>query len=157
HRAEAVVEREALTLGVQGPVRARPLFAARGPAVYRDPLPAAVRTAIAEAGGVASATSGPVWVQRIRDHCPDLAASALVSQLAVEPLRLDGPPDPRYVRITLARLELPTVEARVAELMARVQRMNPLTDKDEYLARAPELFALQQHARALRELTAGEL
>ena len=157
HNAQVVAEREALKLAIQEPVLAGPLFDVLGPDVYRDPLHAAVRTAIAEAGGAASATSGPVWVQRIRDHCPDLAASALVSQLAVEPLRLDGPPDPRYVRITLARLELPTVEARVAELMARVQRMNPLTDKDEYLARAPELFALQQHARALRELTAGEL
>lgn len=152
-----VVEREALKLALQEPVLAGPLFDALGVEAYHDQVHAAVRTAIADAGGAATATSGAGWVQGVRDACPDLAAGALVGALAVEPLRLDGEPDPGYVRVTLARLELVTVDARLAELKARVQRVNPITSREEYLARAAELFSLEQHARALRERAAGGL
>src|SRR5690606_298002 len=86
-----------------------------------------------------------------------LPISALVTELAVEPLQLDRDPDPRYVAITMARLELVTVEARVAELKSRAQRVNPVADKTQYLALAAELFSLEQHARALRERVSGEL
>jgi DNA primase len=152
-----VVEREALKLAIQEPVLAGPLFDALGVQAYHHPLHAAVRTAIAGAGGAGTATSGAAWVQRVRDACPDLAAAALVGELAVEPLRSAGEPDPQYVRVTLARLELVTVDARVAELKSRVQRVNPVTDKEEYLAGAAELFSLEQHARALRERATGGL
>ncbi len=152
-----VVEREALKLAIQEPVLAGPLFDALGVEAYHHPVHVSVRTAIAEAGGAASAASGPGWVQRVREACADLAASAMVSELAVEPMRIDGEPDPNYVRVTLAKLELVTVDARVTELKSRVQRLNPVTDKDVYLARAAELFSLEQHARALRERATGGL
>lgn len=152
-----VVEREALKLAIQEPVLAGPVFDTLGVEAYHHPLHAAVRAAIAEAGGCASATSGAVWVQRVRDACADLGSGALVSELAVEPLHLDGEPDPRYLGVTLAKLELVTVDARVAELKSKVQRVNPVTDKETYLALAAELFSLEQHARALRERATGGL
>jgi DNA primase len=152
-----VVEREALKLAIQEPALAGPVFDALGVEAYHHPLHAAIRTAIAEAGGCAAATSGVVWVQRVRDACVDLAASALVNELAVEPLRLDGEPDPHYLGITLAKLELVTVDAQVAELKSKVQRVNPVTEKSEYLALAASLFSLEQHARAMRERAAGGL
>jgi DNA primase len=152
-----VAEREALKLALQEPVLAGPVFDALGGEAYHHPLHAAVRTAIEEAGGCAAATSGVVWVQRVRDACTDLAAAALVNELAVEPLRLDGEPDPRYVGVMLARVELVTVDAQVAELKSKVQRVNPVTDKTAYLSLAAELFSLEQHARALRERATGGL
>jgi DNA primase len=152
-----LVEREALKLALQEPVLAGPVFDAVTVAAYHHPVHAAVRTAIAEAGGCTGATSGPVWVQRVRDACADLAANALVSELAVEPLRLAADPDPHYVGVTLAKLELVTVDAQVAELKSKVQRVNPVTDKPQYLALAAELFSLEQHARALRERATGGL
>jgi DNA primase len=152
-----VAEREALKLALQEPVLAGPVFDALGPEVYHHPLHQVIRQAIAAAGGCVSTTGGPGWVQQIRDACPDLAAGALVNELAVEPLRLAGDPDPRYVAITMAKLELVTVDARVAELKSRAQRVNPVADKTQYLALAAELFSLEQHARALRERAAGEL
>jgi DNA primase len=152
-----LVEREALKLALQEPVLAGPVFDALGVDSYHHPLHAAIRTAIAEAGGCATATSGVVWVQRVRDTCADLGAAALVNELAVEPLRRDGEPDPHYVGVTVAKLELVTVDARVAELKSKVQRVNPVTEKQEYLALAAELFSLEQHARALRERAAGGL
>src|SRR5690606_1753113 len=114
-----------------------------------------IRTAVAEAGGAAAATGGAVWIEAVRDACPDLVARALVSELAVEPLRLDGEPDPRYVQVTLARLELGSVTVRIRELKSKVQRINPVTNKDEYFAYYGELISLEQHARALREQAAG--
>jgi DNA primase len=152
-----VAEREALKLALQEPGLAGPVFDALGQEAYHHPLHAAVRAAIAEAGGCAAATSGVVWVQRVRDACPDLGAAALVNELAVEPLRLDGEPDPRYLGVMLARVELVTVDARVAELKSKVQRVNPVTDKPTYLSLAAELFSLEQYARALRERATGGL
>lgn len=152
-----VVEREALKLAIQEPVLAGPVFDAVGVEAYHHPVHAAVRTAIAEAGGASAATSGVVWVERVRAACVDLAANALVSELAVEPLRLDHAPDPHYVGVTMAKLELVRVDARVAELKSKVQRVNPLTDKTTYLALAGELFSSEQHARALRERAVGGL
>lgn len=154
---QGTVEREALKLALQVPALAGPMFDALGVEVYRHPVHAAVRTGIEEAGGAAGAVSGVVWVERVRDTCADLAAKALVGELAVEPLRLDGEPDPRYVQVTLARLELGAVTGRIRELKSRVQRLNPVTARDGYLALAGELFSLEQHARALRDQAVGAL
>jgi DNA primase len=154
---QGMVEREALKLALQVPVLAGPMFDALGAEVYRHPIHAAVREAIAEAGGVIGAVSGAVWVERVRDTCVDLVAKALVGELAVEALHLDSEPDPRYVTITLARLELAAVTTRIRELKSKVQRVNPVTNQDEYLALAGELFSLEQHARALREQAVGGL
>jgi DNA primase len=154
---QRMVEREALKLALQVPVMAGPMFDSLGSTVYGDPVHAALREAIAEAGGAASATGGAVWIEAVRDACADLAAKVLVSELAVEPLRLDSEPDPRYVAIQLSRLELASVRARIRDLKSKVQRVNPVTNKDEYLALAGELFSLEQHARALREQAVGGL
>jgi DNA primase len=154
---QAAVEREVLKLALQSPVLAGPMFDALGEENYHHPLHAGLRAAIAEAGGAAAAASGAVWIERVRDACADLAAKALVGELAVEPLRLDGEPDPRYVSVQLARLQLGAVTGRIRDLKSRVQRLNPVTSKDEYLALAGELFSLEQHARALREQAVGGL
>jgi DNA primase len=152
---QTTVEREALKLALQEPVLAGPMFDAVDAAAYTQPEHVAVRTAIAEAGGAAAATAGAVWLDKVREQCRDLTAAALVNELAVEPLRLDGDPDPRYVDLMLAQVQLPAVFRRVADLKAKLQRLNPVTAKDEYLALAGELFSLEQHARALRDRVAG--
>jgi len=154
---QRIVEREVLKLAMQVPVLAGPMFDSLGPELYQDPVHAALRSAVAEAGGAASATTGAVWVEAVRDACTDLAAKALVGELAVEPLRIDAEPDPRYVLIQLARLQLAAVRTRIRDLKSKVQRVNPVTSKDEYLALAGELFSLEQHARALREQALGGL
>jgi DNA primase len=152
---QRMVEREALKLALQVPVLAGPMFDALDAGVYGDPVHAAVREGIAEAGGAAAATGGAVWIEAVRDACADLAAKALVGELAVEPLRIDAEPDPRYVLIQLSRLQLAAVRSRIREIKSKVQRINPVTSKDEYLALAGELFSLEQHARALREQAVG--
>ncbi|EEP71158.1 DNA primase [Micromonospora sp. ATCC 39149] len=153
----SLVEREALKLALQEPVLAGPMFDAVDAAAYRHPVHVAVREAIAAAGGAAAATQGAVWVEAVRDACADLAAQALVGELAVEPLRIDGEPDPRYVSVTIARLQWGSVTGRVRDLKSKIQRINPVSNKDEYFALFGELLSLEQHARALREQAAGGL
>jgi DNA primase len=152
---QGIVEREALKLALQQPVLAGPMFDAVDASAYAHPTHIALRTAIAEAGGAASAADGVVWIEQVREGCADLAAGALVNELAVEPLRLDTEPDPRYVEVTLARLQLPSVNRRIADLKSKLQRLNPVSNVDEHLRLFSELVSLEQHARALRERAAG--
>ncbi|MET7971205.1 DNA primase [Micromonospora sp. NPDC005305] len=153
----SMVEREALKLALQEPVLAGPMFDAVEAAEYRHPVHAALRAAIAAAGGAATATGGAVWIEQVRDACDDLAGQALVGELAVEPLRIDGEADPRYVSITMARLQWGSVTGRIKDLKSKIQRINPVSNKDEYFALFGELLSLEQHARALREQAAGGL
>ncbi|GGJ75973.1 DNA primase [Pilimelia anulata] len=155
---DALVEREALKLALQVPVLAGPMFDAVGPDNYRHPLLRPVREAIAAAGGAvgpAAATGGAVWCDAVREHCADLGGHALIAELTVEPLRVDGEVEPGYVAITLARVQWGAVSRRIADLKSRVQRINPVSSKDEYLTLAGELFSLEQQARALREQAVG--
>jgi DNA primase len=152
-----LVEREVLKLGLAEPVLAGPMFDTVDESAYAHPVHAAIRVAIAEVGGVAAAVGGVSWIETIRDACADLAAKALVGELAVEPLRIDGEADPHYVAVQLSRLELYAVNRRIAEVKSRVQRINPVTDQDEHLHLFGELVSLEQHARALREQAAGGL
>jgi DNA primase len=154
---QGIVEREALKLALQVPVLAGPMFDALGPEVYANPLHVAIREAVAAAGGAAIAPSGAVWIERVRDECTDLAAKAVVGELAVERLRIDGDVDPRYVAITLAKLQLGAVAARIRDVKSKVQRVNPVTNQDEHLQLFGELVSLEQHARALREQAVGGL
>jgi DNA primase len=154
---QRMVEREALKLALQYPVLAGPMFDEIDAGAYVHPVHAALRAAITEAGGAATAANGVSWVDSVRDCCADLAAKALVAELAVEPLHLDGEPDPRYVTITLTRLQLPAVARRIADLKSKLQRLNPVTHVDEHLRLFGELVSLEQHGRALRNRAAGGL
>lgn len=153
----SLVEREALKLALQEPVLAGPVFDSVDDTAYSHPLHVAIRSAIAEAGGTASATAGPGWIEAVREACGDLAGKALVGELAVEPLRVDGAPDPNYVTVQLSRLQLFAVNRRIADVKSRLQRVNPVTNADEHLHLFGELVSLEQHARALREQALGGL
>jgi DNA primase len=154
---QRTVEREALKLALQSPALAGPIFDSVDAAAYSHPVHAVVRAAIAEAGGAAAAAAGGGWLQRVRDCCADLAAKALVAELAVEPLHLAAEPDPRYVTVMLARLQLPSVTRRIGDLKSKLQRLNPVANVDEHLRLFGELVSLEQHARALRNQAAGGL
>jgi DNA primase len=150
-------EREALKLALQLPALAGPLFDTVDASAYRDPMHAAVREAVAAAGGVAGTAGGPSWVEAVRDACTDLGAKALVGALAVEPPSYDGEPDPRYVTVMLAGLQLPVVRRRLAELKSKMQRMNPVTEADEYRRLFGDLASLEQQRRGLHEQVIGGL
>jgi DNA primase len=153
----SLVEREALKLALQEPALAGLTFDAVDETVYAHPVHAAIRQAIATAGGAASAAGGSGWIADVRDACADLAAQALVAELAVEPLRRDGPPDPHYVLVQLSQLQLFALTRRIAEVKSKLQRMNPVEEGEDYHRLFGDLLSLEQHARALREQTSGGL
>jgi DNA primase len=93
----------------------------------------------------------------VRDAAADLAAQAMIGELAVEPLRRDGPADPQYVLVQLSGLQLFALNRRIADVKSRLQRVNPVDEADEYHRLFGELLSLEQHARALREQTSGGL
>jgi DNA primase len=152
-----LVEREALKLALQEPALAGPVFDSVDESTYAHPVLVEVRRAVGEAGGASAAVGGPGWIEAVRSACTDLAAAATVGELAVEPLRLDGAPDPAYVSVQLARLQLFALGQRIGELKSRLQRLNPVTNQDEYFQLFSELVSLEAHARALREQTSGGL
>jgi DNA primase len=151
------VEREILKLALQEPAMAGPLFDVVDSTMYAHPLHVEVRRAVGEAGGTAASGGGAGWIEAVREAAADLAAKALVSELAVEPIRLDGVVDPHYVSVQLSQLRLYAVSGRVADLKSRLQRVNPVTNQDEYFQLFGELVSLEQQARALREQTSGGL
>jgi DNA primase len=152
---QQTAEREALKLAIQRPDLAGPYFDEVGAGFYGDPLNAAIRTAIAAAGGAATAPSGTNWIAAITDACGDLAAGALVAELAVEPLRASGEPDAVYVSTTLAGVRRPATERQVKAVKSKLQRINPAEDNDEYMRLFGELLSLEQQLRGLREQAAG--
>ncbi|WP_100447198.1 DNA primase [Glycomyces xiaoerkulensis] len=148
-------QREALKVALQHPQLAGPYFDAVDATPYTDPNYRAVREAVAAAGGAAAAAAGANWIAAVAAACTELAASALVNELAVEELFIDHEPDAVYVRTLLARIQRPVVEAEVADLKGRLQRLNPSTDKDEYMSLFGKLMSSEQHVRSLRDQAAN--
>lgn len=151
------VEREVLKLAIQRPALAGPAFDAVETDAFTVPQYAAVRAAVAEAGGAASGVAGPSWVTRLQQSMRDDEAGSLVTALAVEPPRSDSEPGERYAEAQLARLEELSVTRSVSELKSRLQRLDPVEHQRDYNKLFGELVALEQRRRVLRERAIGGL
>jgi DNA primase len=149
------VEREVLKLAVQAPQLAGPVFDALDEAAFTEPTYAAIRRAVAGAGGTAAGRSGPEWVERISEYCPDLLTRSTVTELAVERLRKQGEADERYAAAMLARLQELAVSRQIKTLRSKLQRVNPVEEPDEHVRLFGELVALEQYGRGLREQALG--
>jgi DNA primase len=150
-------ERESLKLAVQQPVLAGPLFDAVEESAYTHPAYVALRRAVAAAGGAVAGTSGPEWIDTLAAACDDAGARAVLPELAVEPFRSDGEPDPRYASQVLARLQELGVGRQIATVKGRLQRLNPVEKPEEHARLFGELVGLEQHKRALRDQAIGGL
>ncbi len=144
-----------LKLALQVPQLAGPLFDAIEDTAFTEPGYATIRRAVASAGGASAARSGPEWVERICEYCPDLLTRSTVTELAVERPRTAGQPDERYVAAQVARLRELAVARRIKALRSRLQRVNPLEQPDEHTRLFGELVALEQYGRGLREQAMG--
>jgi DNA primase len=152
-----MVEREALKLAIQEPVLAGPLFDAVEEDAYTNSAYRSIRRAVATAGGAASGTAGPEWVQRVTDKCDDVVGKTLVPELAVERIYNDGDLDPQYVKAQFYELQKLAVTRRVVEVKSKLQRINPVDSADEHMRLFGELVALEQYARGLRDQLIGGL
>ncbi|CAN5665236.1 DNA primase [soil metagenome] len=150
------VERESLKLALQRPALVGPVFDALDAEVFTAAGYAAVRRAVAAAGGVHSAESGERWVTRVLEHAGGAPTRSLVTELAVEPLRTaDHDDSERYAGAVIARLREMATTRRVTELKSRLQRLNPVESTEAYNLLFGELIALEQHRRVLRDQASG--
>jgi DNA primase len=150
------VEREVLKLAVQVPQLAGPVFDAIDESAFTEPTYAAIRHAVAGAGGAAAARSGPEWVERISEYCPDLLTKSTVTELAVERLRKQaGQQIEWYVATQLAALQELAVARQIKALRSKLQRINPLEEPEQHTRLFGDLVALEQYGRGLREQAMG--
>jgi DNA primase len=152
-----VVEREVAKLVVQRPALAGPVFDSLGEECFTSPAYAAVRSAVAKAGGAARASAGAEWVGRIQEAAELDAVRELVTELAVEPMQSREDDDSRYAKALLVRLEEMALTRRVQELKSRLQRLNPVEQAEEYNRMFGELIVLERQKKGLREQSLGEL
>ena len=106
HDLALTYERGSLKLVLQVPHLAAASFDELDDSVFTAPAYAALRGAVAAAGGVAAAGSGGgEWIERVESTTEDPAVRRLARELAVEPLPSDETALTRSATEVLARLE----------------------------------------------------
>jgi DNA primase len=150
-----VIEWDVLKIAMQHPALVGEGFDELDDQDFTHPWLAAVRAAMAKTGGPATAAPGEAWVVAVREAMGIDPAAAVVSALAVDPIRLDREPDVQYARAHLARLQELTCLRRIAELKSKLQRTNPIDRVDDYNRMFGELIALERYRAELREQAIG--
>ncbi|MEV4261560.1 DNA primase [Kribbella sp. NPDC049584] len=145
-----VIEWDVLKVAMQHPALVGVAFDELDDHDFTHPWLAAIRTAMAKAGGPAAAPAAEAWVVAVRDAIGNDPAAAVVGALAVDPLRLGREPDEQYAQALLARLQELTCARRIQDLKSKLQRTNPIERADEYNRMFGELIALEAYKAELR-------
>jgi DNA primase len=82
---------------------------------------------------------------------------SLITQLLVEPVRLDGEISNRYTTGLVARLREVALTRSIADLKSTLQRLNPTENVEEYNQAFATLIALEAQKTIQKEISAGEL
>ncbi|MEU3856253.1 DNA primase [Streptomyces sp. NPDC028722] len=150
-------ERELLKLALQRPELVSPAFDAYGMDEFTAPPYAAVRRAVAEAGGAEYGVSDPQeYVVRVREAAPDDTVRAMVTELAVEPI-LRRTVDETYAGTVLVQIRRRAVERRIRDIQSQLTRLAAGGDPARLAAVQNEVWVLQQYDQALRERGAAAL
>ncbi|WP_305091822.1 DNA primase [Prescottella sp. R16] len=149
-------QRDALKAALQYPAIAGTVFDSLPAESFTHPAYAAVRAAVAEAGGTSAGLGGAEWVDAVGRNAGDLVVQSLVMELAVDPLPADDDTAPRYIRGVLARLQEVWVGEQVAELKSKLSRISVEANADEYYSLFGDLMALEQYRRSLRDQAIGD-
>ena len=150
-------QREALKGALQYPAIAGPVFDTLAVESFTHPGYAAVRAAIAAAGGMSAGLSGAEWIEAVRAQVASPEAAELVNELGVEAVRVDDDDLlPRYLGGVLARLQEVWVGRQIADLKSKLQRMSPVEQGDEYHALFGDLVAMENYRRSLLQQASGD-
>ncbi|MFJ6906658.1 DNA primase [Streptomyces griseoluteus] len=142
-------ERELLKLALQRPELVSPAFDAYGLDEFTAPPYAAVRQAIAEAGGAEFGTQDPQeYVVRVREAAPDDTVRAMVTELAVETI-MRRTVDETYAGMVLVQIRRRAVARRLTELQSTLTRLGS-TDPAQSAAVQNEMMVLTRYDRALQ-------
>ena len=158
HDPVLLPQRQSLAAGLQYPAMAGPMFDALEGEAFSHPAYAAVRAAIAEAGGTGTGLGGAEWVARVADHTDDLTLRALVSELANEPLPVKSADGiQRFITAVIARTQEAWVGRQVAELKSKLQRISSTEQAEAYMALFGDVVALEQYRKSLQAQAMGAL
>ncbi|GII68007.1 DNA primase [Sphaerisporangium melleum] len=150
------IEIEALKLAVQRPALMGPEFDALGAQAFTVPEHVALYELITAAGGtVAGGPGGREWVDMLLAATEDDALRALATRFAVDPVAADLAVEERYGQAVLARLAEIAVTRALTQVKAKMERLNPIEQQQEYNRLFGELVALEQQRRVLRERAVG--
>lgn len=151
-------QREALKAALQYPAVAGPVFDSLTAESFTHPGYAAVRAAVAAAGGTAAGLTGAGWIDAVREQAGSPATEGLITELGVESINVGDDEDKlrRYIGGVLARLQEVWVGRQVAEIKSKLQRMSPVEQGDEYHALFGDLVALEAYRRSLLEQASGD-
>jgi DNA primase len=134
---------------------AGPVFDSLTGESFTHPAYAAVRAAIASAGGTAAGQTGAEWIDAVRQQSGD--GGGLVNELGVEAIRIDDDDKlPRYISVVLARLQEVWVGRQIAEVKSKLQRLSPIEQGDAYYALFGDLVAMESYRRSLLEQASGD-
>ncbi|NLE79679.1 MAG: DNA primase [Rhodococcus sp.] len=149
-------QREAMKAALQYPAIAGTVFDSLPAETFTHPAYAAIRQAMAAAGGASAGLGGAEWLEAVGRSIDDPVATSLLSELAVESLPAEEDTVPRYISGVLARLQEVWVGEQVAELKSRLQRVSPATESDEFHSLLGDLVALEQYRRSLLDQAIGD-
>lgn len=157
HPADPVLkpQRDSLKAALQNPAIAGTVFDSLPLECFTNAAYAAVRQAVADAGGANCGLSGAEWVAAVADQTDDLTLRQLVSELAAEELPVTDDSLTRYVTGVLARLQEVWVGRQVAELKSKLTRISQDQSPEEYHDLFGDLVALEQYRRSLLEQAMG--
>ena len=160
---QVAVQREALKCVLQLRPESADWFEAVEVSAFTEPAYQAVCVAVQQADPGVDRTDSE-WATAVLDACGNDAERRYVRELSVEPLRADLARDPgeddedpetRYASAVLARLLELDATRRIVEVKAKLQRLNPETQADEYRRLFTDLLALESYRRDLREQAVG--
>ncbi|MEU9985291.1 DNA primase [Streptomyces sp. NPDC048045] len=143
-------ERELLKLALQRPDLVSPAVDAYGVDEFTAPPYAAVRQAIAEAGGAEyGVQDAQEYLVRVREAAPDDTVRAMVTELAVEPI-MRRTVDETYAGTVLVQIRRRAVERRIHDIQSQLTRLSTGGDPAQLAAVQNEMWVLQQYDQALR-------
>jgi DNA primase len=150
-------QREALKAALQYPALAGPVFDTLTVESFTHPGYAAVRAAIAAAGGIAAGITGARWIEVVREGAATPAVEALINELGVESIQVDDEDKlPRSIAGVMARLQEVWIGRQIAEVKSKLQRMSPVEQGDDYHALFGDLVAMEAYRRSLKEQATGD-
>jgi DNA primase len=148
-------QRDVLKAALQLPALAGPVYDALPDDAFTHPAYLAVHQAIQAAGGTASGLTGPELAEAVTERCTQSSIRTLVSELSVEVMPTKDESDTRYVAGILAGLQKELVGRQIAVMKSRLQRLNPLTNAEEYRSAFGDLVAFEEYHKALVKRASG--
>ncbi|MCV7423945.1 DNA primase [Mycobacterium yunnanensis] len=150
-------QRDSLKAALQYPAIAGPVFDTLTVESFTHPAYAAVRSAIAAAGGMSAGGTGGQWIDAVREQATSPQVANLINELGVEAFRVeDDDRLARYIGGVLARLQEVWVGRQIAEMKSKLQRMSPVDNDEEYNALFGDLVAMETYRRSLLERASGD-